>query len=361
MTRTSRAVVAIAALALLPLLAACGDPNLPAPTPSTSTTADGTPPASPDATVDDTRARATDATCAELAPAGTFDGLFSIPIVPVGPERTSAFVSTIIDETWLVEQAGGVACDWQGAGSTVGSEGLFDYRGVRILLVPISDGAWSDFSATQTDPGEDILNCGDGICRRDVHVNGWWLSLWGFEFESEARQTVAVAAYTTIVARVAALPSPRSVAHTSTLSSDCNLIVPRDRIAAAFGVSASSVLVEASHFPYLHDLVLGELGGADCNIRIDGVDVAEVQTVPGGADVRAEAVAAYNAIAGDQEELLAVPGLAEPGSFRPQVESSGFDIAPDGDWIKIIPWGGYGTRTLQETAVAIATIVVAAR
>ncbi|MEO8527864.1 MAG: hypothetical protein ABI435_02190 [Pseudolysinimonas sp.] len=361
MTRSSRTAVAIAALTLLPLLAACGDPNLPTPAPSASPAADATPSASPDATADDTRTRATDATCAELAPAGTFDGLFSIPIVPVGPEQTSAFVSTTIDESWLVKQAGGVACDWQGAGSTVGSEGFSDYRGVRILLVPIGDGNWNDFSATQTDPGQDILNCSEGLCRRDVHVNGWWLSLWGFEFESEARQAAAVTAYSSIVARVSALPTPRAVPRTSTLTDDCNLIVPTDRVAAAFGVAASSVLVETYLSTYLHDLVLSELGGTHCGIQINGIDVAEVQTVPGGAGVEAQAVAAYDAIAGDQEELLAIPGLTEPGSFRPQVDLGGFDIALNGDWIKILPFGGYGTRTQQETAVVIATIVVAAR
>jgi hypothetical protein len=289
-------------------------------------------------------------------PAGSLASLFSTPLEAVGPERTSAYIATILDEWWVAQAAGGLACEWQDAESVVTSEGSYPYRGVRLLLAPAPHAAFDEFAHEFPEPDNDVQDCGEGICRRDVYINGWWLSLSGREFENEEYQGNAIRAYDAIIERVSALPAPRAIPHDSTLATDCTALLPADRIGHAFDVPASAVFTEGEFRVNFRDTVLSQLGGTSCYLTVDGVDIGIVETLPAGAWAKEDAVAAYLELGGD-EQLITIPGVDEPGSLRAQVEASGFDLVVDGDWIKVIIWNSV-PYPIENAAYAIGNAMV---
>ena len=360
MTRSARFTAVAGALLLSTLLAACGGPtepssgDSPAPDPSGSPTStaggDG------DGGGESGHALATDATCADLVPAGSLTSLFSTPIAPVGPERTSAHISTILDSWWVAQAAGGVACEWQDATSLVTSEGMYDYRGVRVLLAPAAHAAFNEFSYQFAAPGDDVSNCSADLCTRDVYLNGWWLSLFGMGFENAEYLGNAMRQYDAIVERVRALPAPTAIPHTSSLTDDCVELLPADRIGHAFDVPASAVLVEQENRNAFRDNVLTSIGGATCYLTVNGTEIGIVETLPAGAWAEEDAVAAYLELGGTEQQVE-IPGIDEPASLREQVDASGFDFVVDGDWIKVIVWAS-GPYPIEAAAYAIGNAIV---
>jgi hypothetical protein len=359
MTRAARIAALAGALTLSTLLAACGGPT--PPTPSDSPVADPSPSPSSTTAGDDEVggagiALATDATCDDLVPAGSLSSLSSTALEPVGPERTSAYISTIIDAWWVAQAAGGLACEWQTADSFVSTESLYDYRGVRLLLAPAAHAAFDEFAHQFPSPDDDVSTCADEICTRDVYINGWWLSLAGMRFENATYLGNAMRQYDAIVERVGDLAAPRPVPHDSTLTDDCEELLPADRVGHAFDQPASAVVVDSELRNTFRDNVLASLGGTICHLSVNGTELGILETLPGGGSLEGDAVAAYLELGGSQQ-LIDIPGVDEPGSLREQVEASGFDFVTDGDWIKVIVWPSADYPT-ENIAYAVANAIV---
>jgi hypothetical protein len=360
MTRSARITAVAGALLLSTLLAACGGPtdpsasDSPAPDPSGSPTS--TAGGEGDGGGESEHPLATDATCADLVPADSLRSLFSTPVAPVGPERTSAYIATNLDAWWVAEAAGGLACEWQDATSLVTSEGMYDYRGVRVLLAPAAHAGFSEYSHQFASPGDDVSDCSVDICTRDVYLNGWWLSLFGMGFENAEYLDHAMRQYDAIVERVRALPAPTSIPHTSSLTDDCVELLPADRIGHAFDVPASAVQVDQENRNTFRDNVLASLGGMTCYLSVNGTELGIVETLPSGAWAQRDAVAAYLELGGTEQQID-IPGVDEPGSLREQVDASGFDVAVDGDWIKLIIWPSASYPT-ENIAYAVANAIV---
>lgn len=330
---TTRLPVVAATTLLLLTLAAC-TPAVPTPgaseTPSTS-------PAPPAPQVAEPGARPTartDATCDELAAPGVFDSLFTAPVSLVDASRTGERIGTIIVDQWFARQVGGIACEWQSAQSLVTSEGLYDYQGVQLLLIPATDAQWEPFAAAEVPGGTRLSECGSSPeCRLEAHTgNGWWLSLWGYSVVAEIPEDPALDAFDGVLAAVAALAAPAAATPVdSSRWTDCSSVLTGAQAAASIGESSPAVFVERG-FVSLGTTARDAVGGSECIwTGADGfTPIATVTVLPGGAWAMTESVAAYGGA-----EPVELAGSDSGGWFRPQVESNGLDFAIDGTWVNI--------------------------
>jgi hypothetical protein len=331
---------------------------VPEPTGASGSPPVGSAPPTPEATEPGARPPArTDSTCDDLAAPGAFDAAFSAPLDLVDATRTGERIGTFIADDWFARQAGGIACEWQSAQTLVTSEGVYDYQGVRLLLIPASDAQWGSFAAVESPGSTQITVCGAAAeCRLDAYTDaGWWLSLSGYSGVDEIPGATAVDAFYGVLAIVAGLPAPApALASPATIGSECATVLTPAQAAASIGESAPAV-VEERGFESIGATARDAVGGSECIwSAADGfTPVATVTVLPGGAWAMAESVDAYGSA-----EAVSLAGSDAGGWFRPQVDTTGFDFAIDGTWVNIAASDRAEPGDARATILAIAAAII---
>ncbi len=312
----------------------------------------------------------TDATCADLTNPAALAPLFSFPVEVAPPTRTDEYIGAWISDAWFIRQLGGLACEWSTPDSITSSEGLFDYRGLRIQLLPASDADWAPFSAAEAGGGSRLFDCPEfrqGCQLDQLFANGWWLQIWNQgmpHLDTTARAAAAEAVFSTIADAVQALPAPTTpwaapgsaVALPSvTGADDCEALVTSAQVQAATA-EAGTITSEWNSYPGQVEAARSNLGVHDCRWLRDGFwDVVQLIWLPGGAWAQAEFRAATEALMGSPVDTPAVAGVpAGSTAFYLHVDSASLDLVIGGNWIKLQNAAGADSGTLEVRAELLA-------
>lgn len=341
-------------------LTAC-TPGAPAPTTSaTNPTESATPAPTDDARPLGSRPDPrTEAGCGDLLDPAAFAGAFPAAIAPVDETRTAERIGTVITDGWYVRQAGGLLCEWQDAGSEVGSEGYFDYHGIRMLLFPATLVQWEPVGAAEASGGRRFTDCaGSDFCHFEAFTGDWWLSLNASGI-LDGRNDAVLARFEEVLTRVSALPAPRPAGASGSgdlVPELCEDQLTGPQLLAATGASGSTSLESGypSPYPSLWATARESLGGTECSWGIDGSYALSITVLPGGAWALDIAADAYG-----EATPVAIPGTTDGGVFRPQVEGMGLGFAYDGDWIQVVTYEGAFPRPGNDVLVSVAAAIVA--
>jgi len=303
--------------------------------------------------------------------------LFTQPVAPGDPSRTDEYIGAEISDSWIVRQAGGLACWWLSDEATISSEGAYDSQYATVYLLPANATDFAAFSAAEAAGTDHRTACSYGFCQYDkLTSNGWWLSIVanGLPSASDAATTaLANPVFAAITATVAALPAPTTPwtppAPALTVPASCTGVISGADLSSALGVSGASTVDPTWNQPSVTATALAKAGGSSCLWTIpDGTygDTVEIAVLPGGEWAQTAGVAAANSLAAAYGGTpLATPAIAGVAAGKTaefdHVDSAALDIVIGGTWFKISRGNGPAVHGLDNLGVlkAIATRLAA--